>query len=81
MKTYGGVDVQIQVFFTSTLVGDEWSASSSGRFTSGEKATDTHWIGDCVGPRTGLDKVEKRKICSYQNSIYYSSAVQPLANR
>jgi hypothetical protein len=27
MKTYGGVDVQTHVFFTSALVGGEWSAS------------------------------------------------------
>jgi hypothetical protein len=27
MKTYGGVDVQIHVFLTSTLAGGEWSAS------------------------------------------------------
>jgi hypothetical protein len=27
MKTYGGVDVQIHVFFTSALVRGEWSGS------------------------------------------------------
>jgi hypothetical protein len=27
MKTYGGVDVEIHIFFTLELVGDEWSAS------------------------------------------------------
>jgi hypothetical protein len=45
MKTYGEVDVQIHVFLTSELVGGEWSALRSGRFTSGG------W----VGPRTGMD--------------------------
>jgi hypothetical protein len=29
-----------------------------------ERAPDTHWIGGWVGPRTGLDAVVKRKICS-----------------
>jgi hypothetical protein len=33
MKTYGGDDVCTHVFLTSTLVGDEWSASRPGRFT------------------------------------------------
>jgi hypothetical protein len=43
MKTYGGVDVYIHIFFTSslvgtsTLVGDEWSASRPGRFTPGKE--------------------------------------------
>jgi hypothetical protein len=50
MKACGGVDVYIHVFLTSVLVGDEWSASSSGRFTPGEGAFCTHWIGGWVGP-------------------------------
>jgi hypothetical protein len=33
MKEYGGVDVYIHVFLTSALVGGEWSASRTGRFT------------------------------------------------
>jgi hypothetical protein len=61
MKTYGGVDVQIHVFLTSALAGGEWSVSRPGRFNPGERAPDTHWIGGWVGPRAGLDDVEKRK--------------------
>jgi hypothetical protein len=57
MKTYGGVYVQIHVFLTSALVGGEWSASRPGRFALG-----THWIGGWVGPRTGLDDVQRRNI-------------------
>jgi hypothetical protein len=61
MKAYGGVDVQIHIFLTSTLVGGEWSASRPGRFfTPGRKAPCIHWIGGWVGPRAGLDDVEKR---------------------
>jgi hypothetical protein len=61
MKTYGGVDVQIHVFLTSTLAGGEWSALRPGRFTPGERAPGTHWIGGWMGPRAGLGDVEKRK--------------------
>jgi len=44
------------------LDGGEWSASCPGRFTPTERASCTHWIGDWVGPRAGLDAVVKRKI-------------------
>jgi hypothetical protein len=56
MKVYGGVDVWTHVFFNSALVGGEWSASHLR-----ERGPCTHWIGGWVGPRTGLDDVEKRK--------------------
>jgi hypothetical protein len=59
MKVYGGVDVQIHIFLTSALAGGEWSVSR--RSTTGERAPGTHWIGGWVGPRAGLDAVEKRK--------------------
>jgi hypothetical protein len=59
MKTYGGVDVYIHIFLTSALVGGEWSASRHGRFTPGEIAAGTHWLGGWVDPRAGLDDVEK----------------------
>jgi hypothetical protein len=45
MKVYGGADVQIHVFLTSTLVGGEWLASRLGRFIPKERAPGTHWIG------------------------------------
>jgi hypothetical protein len=54
MKAYGGVDVYTRVFLTSALVGGEWSASRPGRFTPG-----THCIEGWVGPRPGLDDMEK----------------------
>jgi hypothetical protein len=38
----------------------EWSALRSGRFTPGEKARGTHWIGVWVGPRVHLAAVVKR---------------------
>jgi hypothetical protein len=61
MKAYGVVDVEIHIFLTSALAGGEWSASRRRRFTPGEVALDTHWIGGWVGPRASLDDVEKRK--------------------
>jgi hypothetical protein len=53
MKEYGGLDVQIHILLTSALAGGEWSASRPGRFTSRN-----HWIGGCVGLRSGLDNVK-----------------------
>jgi hypothetical protein len=43
----------------SALVGGEWSASRPGRFTPGERAPSTYWIGGWEGPRAGLDDMEK----------------------
>jgi hypothetical protein len=48
-------------FFTSALVGGEWSNSRPGRFTPGEKIPGTHLIGGWVDLRAGLDDLEKRK--------------------
>jgi hypothetical protein len=52
----------VDVFLTSALVGDdEWYASRPDRFAPEVRAPGTHWIESWVGPRTGLDDVEKRK--------------------
>jgi hypothetical protein len=61
MKAYEGVDVDIHIFLTSVAVRGEWSASRSGRFTPG-----IHWIGSWVGPKAGVDDVEKRKFLTLQ---------------
>jgi hypothetical protein len=60
MNAHGRVKVWIHIFLSSALVG-ELSASHSGRFTPGERATGTHWIGGWVDPTVGLHDVEKRK--------------------
>jgi hypothetical protein len=66
---YGGVDVQLPVFLTSALDGGEWSYSRSGRFTPGERASGTHWLGGWVGFTAGLEAVENRKIlCPWPKS-------------
>jgi hypothetical protein len=58
MKTCKGVDEQIQVTLTSTIVEGEWSASDPSR---GKRSPPpgTHWKGGWVGPRAGLDDMEK----------------------
>jgi hypothetical protein len=50
------------VFLTSALNEGEWSVSLLGSFIPRENIPGTYWIGDWVGPRAGLDAVEKRKI-------------------
>jgi hypothetical protein len=60
MKMYWGVEVWLHIFLTSALDGGDWSASLSGRFTSRERATGSHWIGGWVGPRAGSDAMVKR---------------------
>jgi hypothetical protein len=53
------VDVKIHIFLSSAPAGGESSDSLPGRFTPGERAPGIHWIGGWVGPRAGLDDVEK----------------------
>jgi hypothetical protein len=59
-----GVEVWCHAFLTSALGGCEWSALRPGCFTPGERAPGNSCIGGWVGPRAGLDAVEKRKIPS-----------------
>jgi hypothetical protein len=61
MKAHRKVDVETHVFLTSALVGGEWSASRPGRFSPGERALRTQWVGGWVGLRAILDGVEKRQ--------------------
>jgi hypothetical protein len=81
MKACGGVDVWTRIFLTSALVVGEWAASHPDRVTPGERATGTHWIGGWVGPRAGLDKVEKRKFLPVLESNSDPSVIQPVASR
>jgi hypothetical protein len=59
MKAYGGVDVCSHIFLTSALSGGEWSVSRPYRFTPGETAPRSHWIGGWVDPRAGLEDMER----------------------
>jgi hypothetical protein len=56
-----GMNVQIQVFFYSALLGREWSVSRLGSFTRNEITIRTHWNEGWVVPRTDLDDNEKEK--------------------
>jgi len=47
---------------TLALDGAKWSASCPGHYIPRARASGTHWIGSCVGPRAGLDEGVKRKI-------------------
>jgi hypothetical protein len=54
------------------------SASRPGRFFPGERGPGIHWRGAWVGPRAGLDAVEKRKIsCPCRGSNPGSPARSP----
>jgi hypothetical protein len=59
MKTYGGVDVYIDVFLTSALVEGEWLASRQGRLVPRVRAPGAQLLGGWVGPRAGLSSVDK----------------------
>jgi hypothetical protein len=54
MKAYEEVDVQIHISLTSAVVGGEWSASRTDRFTPVEKAPGTHWMDSWVDVDTRI---------------------------
>jgi hypothetical protein len=46
-------------FLTSAVDGDKWSASRPCRFTPGGKSHGTNCTNGWVGPRAGLNAMEK----------------------
>jgi hypothetical protein len=62
-------------FHTSALDGGEWSASRPCRFTNGERAPGTHWIGGWV---ESVWTLWREKSCTAGNR---TRAVQPAAHR
>jgi len=44
------VEVYLYAFLISALDGGEWIALCPGRYTTGQKAPDTHWIGVWAKP-------------------------------
>jgi hypothetical protein len=81
MKAYGGVDIYIHAFLTSTLVQGEWSASRLCRCTLGERALGTHWIGGWVAPEPVWTTWRRENSCPYRESNSKPSVVQPIARR
>jgi hypothetical protein len=57
MKASGAVDIKIHIFLTWALSCQLQARPLFHR----EGAPRTHWIGDWVDPRAGLDELEKRK--------------------
>jgi hypothetical protein len=51
----------MHIFFTSALVGGDWSASRPCHFIPRETAPRTHLLGGWLNPRTGLDNMENRE--------------------
>jgi hypothetical protein len=62
---YGGVDVEIHSFFTSTLVGGGWSASHPGRFTLQEKSPRYPVDSRLGGPQSRSVRREENKILDH----------------
>jgi hypothetical protein len=81
MKAYGGVDIYIHIFINIGLTAGEWSTSHPSSFTTREKAPGTHWIGGWVGPRAGLDDMDKRKFLTLPRLELRPLVVQPVARR
>jgi hypothetical protein len=81
MKAYGGVDVQIHIFFTSALVGGELSVSRPCRFTPRERSPGTHWIVGWMGPEPVWTLWRRENSWSYRDSSSDPFIVQPVAIR
>jgi hypothetical protein len=59
--TYETMKVYLQVFLVSALDQSEQQLHDPATLALGERAPCTHWTGGWVGPRAGLNTVEKRK--------------------
>jgi hypothetical protein len=81
MKAYGAVDIEIHIFFTSALAGGEWSASGPCRFTSGERASGTHFIGGWVDPSRSGRYGEVKIFYPKGTRTPAPLVVQPVASR
>jgi hypothetical protein len=76
VKMYGRVEAQLHVFLTSTLDGDEWSASRLCRFTPTERTSGALWLGGWASLRAGFETV-KIKIPGLYRELNPGPAVEP----
>jgi hypothetical protein len=60
MKTYGEWRYSSTILDLSTNLRRVDSFTSAPLY-SWRRTINTHWVGGCVGPRAGLDAVEKKK--------------------
>jgi hypothetical protein len=74
MKTYGGMEIQIHIFFTSAPVTGEWSASHHC-FTPVERAPSIYWPGGWVGPESVWTMRVSGKFSPYRDSNSNPSVV------
>ena len=56
----GGMDVEVRSFSTLAL-GGYGQLHASARFIPGQRAAVTHCTGGWVGPKAGLDDLEKKE--------------------
>jgi hypothetical protein len=81
MKAYGEADVYIPIFLTLALVGGEWSASRSGRFTPRESDSGAHWIGGWVASPNQSGQCREEKLLDptrTQTPNPWLSSLQPV---
>jgi len=69
-RRYRGVDVKLQAVYTSTLDGNQWSSSRSGRFTPWKKSFRYPLLRRMGGPQSRSGRVGQQKInpCLYRDS-------------
>jgi hypothetical protein len=73
----------MHVFFSSSLDGGELSSSLPGRFMPGVTVAGTHWVGDWMSPRTGLEALDKDllSLSGIQPLLFTCPACNPLLYR
>jgi hypothetical protein len=73
------MDVYSHIFLTSALVGGDWLTSRPGRFTPGERAPSTHWIGSWWAPELVWMTWRRENSWPYWYSNSHPSAILTLS--
>jgi hypothetical protein len=88
---YGELKGQLSSFLTSTVDGGKWTILRPPATSSGGKHPNTHYRGEWVGARAGLDALKKRKtsctgreshcgrLCPPRNLVPLRTELQALA--